>query len=353
MITKLVELSTMISSFLVQMTTYPETLPPSFAPKRILVIKLDHLGDLLLAIPVFSNLRHTFPSAQIDALVGNWNYEILQNHPDVDEVIGYNSHFFSRGMAPTNLHQTYKIFCRLQEQQYDFLIDLRGDWVTVVFALWVNIPYRLDRAYLQIGHKIGLNGYKELHESARNLNLLRSVQIPTPVCTADFHTKKTAKLWADNYLEKLEDPSNLLRVAIHAGSPIAAKRWPTKRFAELIDWLIFHHQAQVFLVGVKSELPINSEIENRIKKKAFNIVGETNLQQLAELLRRCNLFIGNDSAPMHISATVGTQTIGLYGASSPNRFCPIGPNCATIARESMNQIHVVDVVSVIDSLVLT
>ena len=132
-----------------------------------------------------------------------------------------------------------------------------------------------------------------------------------------------------------------------------AKRWATHRFAELIDWLVSNHQAQIFLVGVKSELSINSEIENRINKKVFNIVGETNLQQLAELLRRCNLFIGNDSAPMHISAVVGTQTIGLYGASSPKRFCPIGPNCAIITRKSMEQIRVSDVVSKISSLVLT
>ena len=238
MITKLVEFLTMISSFLVQITNYPETLPPNFAPKRILVVKLDHLGDLLLAVPVFSNLRHNFPSAHIDALIGNWNYEILQNHPDVDEVIGYNSHFFSRGVVPTSLHQTYEIFCHLQEQQYDLLIDLRGDWATMVFALWVNIPYRLDRSHLQIGNKIGLNDYKALHESTRNLNLLRSAQIPTPISTTDFHTAKNAKLWADKYLAELEDSSNLLRVAVHAGSPITAKRWATHRFAELIDLLL-------------------------------------------------------------------------------------------------------------------
>ena len=353
MISKLVEFSTMISSFLVQSLAYPDTLPSGFAPKRILVIKLDHLGDLLLATPVFSNVRHAFPAAQIDALVGDWNYEVLQNHPDVDGIIGYNSHFFSRGVNPTNLRQTYDIFCRLQEEQYDLLIDLRGDWVTVVFALWANISYRLDRAYLQVGNKIGLNGYKALHESARNLNLLRSVQIPTPVCTTGFYTAKTAKLWVDDYLEKLEVCRNLPLIAIHAGSPIATKRWPTSRFAELMDWLIFHYQAQILLVGVKSELPINTDIESRMKMKAFNAVGETNLQQLAELLRHCNLFIGNDSAPMHISAVVGTKTVGLYGASSPSRFCPIGPHCTIVTRKAMDQIHVSDVVSEIGSLVLT
>ena len=343
----------MISSFLVQTIAYPDTLPSDFTPKRILVIKLDHLGDLLLATPVFSNLRHAFPSAQIDALIGTWNYQALQNHPDVDQIIGYNSYFFSRGAAPTKLHQTYDIFCRLQEQKYDLSIDLRGDWVTTIFALWANIPYRLDRSYLQIGNKIGLNSYTALHESARNLNLLRSVQIPTPVCTTDFHTQKTARVWVDNYLAELKIRRNLPLIAVHAGSPISEKRWQTNRFAELADWLTLHHQAQVFLVGVKSELSLSSEIEEKMKMKAFNIVGNTDLQQLAELLRQCNLFIGNDSAPMHISAVVGTKTIGLYGASNPNRFCPIGQNCTIIARKKMDQIQVTDVVSVIDSLVLT
>ncbi|MBI1924422.1 glycosyltransferase family 9 protein, partial [Candidatus Poribacteria bacterium] len=130
-----IESVTLAASFLIQRTLYRRPLPVQFKSRRILVMKLDHLGDVLLATPVFSNLRHAYPDAQIHALVGSWGAAAIRNHPGVDEIIQYNAGFFCRSGRPTLLREVLQLFCKLRGQKYDLLIDLRGDWLTAIFAL--------------------------------------------------------------------------------------------------------------------------------------------------------------------------------------------------------------------------
>ena len=151
----LIEVITIIISFLIQRLLYRRPLPVGFEPRRILVIKLDHLGDLLLATPVFSNLGQAYPKAQIHALVGSWGADVIRNHPDVDEIIPYDARFFCRSGRPTRLRDALRLFSKLRRHKYELLIDLRGDWLTAIFALFRFIPYRLDRASLQIANKVG------------------------------------------------------------------------------------------------------------------------------------------------------------------------------------------------------
>ncbi len=80
----------LIASAIVQWIFYRKRVPKDFSPKRILVVKLDHIGDVLLATPVFSNLRRAYPDAEIHALTGSWSSIILENHPDVNKLFEYN-----------------------------------------------------------------------------------------------------------------------------------------------------------------------------------------------------------------------------------------------------------------------
>lgn len=328
-----IESATIAASFLIQRTLYRRPLLVQFKPRRILVIKLDHLGDVLLATPVFLNLRHAYPDAQIHALVGSWGAAVIRNHPGVDEIIQYNARFFCRSGKPTRLREAFQLFRNLRGQKYDLLIDLRGDWLTTIFALLKAAPYRLDRASLQIANKLGYFKFTDSHEVERNLDVLRAAGIPTPFSTPTFHTTFADQRGADDFLRGLGVVTERPLIAIHPGSPIALKRWRAERFADVADRLIANEMAQVLFVGVSSELPIIAAIQKQMRGKSFNIVGETSLSQFAAILKRCALFIGNDSGPMHLAAAVGTRTIGLYGPSDPERFGPVGAHCWSIRRK--------------------
>ncbi len=327
------EILTLIVSAIVQWLFYRKRLTKDFIPERILVVKLDHIGDVLLATPVFSNLRKAYPNTELHALTGAWGRVILENHPDVDKVLEYNSPAFSRSEQSTSFKNALQLYRELRSQKYDLLIELRGDWRIVWFALLHVTPRRLNRASLQIANKLGFRQFSGTHETIRNLDVLKRSGIPTPIQTTTFSVTKENENWTSNFLEKHQIHRETPIIAIHSGSPIALKRWNSERYAELADWLIAQKRAQILFVGVKDEIPLISQIQNLMRGKAINIAGKTSIAQLASILHICNVFIGNDSGPMHLAAAVGTQTIGLYGPSDPKRFGPVGDKCQTIQKK--------------------
>ena len=328
------EILTLIASATVQWLFYRKRVPKDFTPERILVIKLDHLGDVLLATPVFSNLHRAYPNAELHALTGAWSRVVLEKHPDVNRVVEYNSPAFCRSGQPTSLSGTFKLFRELHRHKYDLMVELRSDWRTVCFAFGRLTPKRLSRAALQIANKLGFTQFSGTHETTRNLDVLRQAGIPTPVRTAIFSVTAEDKKWASDFLATYQLDRQRPLIAIHPGSPIPLKRWLPDRYAELADWLIAQKRAQILFVGVEDEIPIITEIQARMQGESINIAGKTTLTQLASILLTCNVFIGNDSGPMHLAAAVGTQTIGLYGPGDPTRFGPAGEKCQTIRRRS-------------------
>jgi ADP-heptose:LPS heptosyltransferase len=181
------EILTLIVSAAVQWLFYRKRWSPKdFAPKRILVIKLDHLGDVLLATPVFSNLRRAYPNAELHALTGAWSRVVLEKHPDVNNVVEYNSPAFCRTGQPTSLRETFNLYRQLRRQKYGLIVELRSDWRTVWFAFLRLTPKRLSRAALQVANKLGFAQFSGTHETTRNLDVLRQAGIPTSVQTAIF-----------------------------------------------------------------------------------------------------------------------------------------------------------------------
>ena len=359
------EILNLIASAVVQWLFYPKRLPKDFTPKRILVVKLDHLGDVVLATPVFSNLRRAYPNAELHALTGTWSRVVLERHPDVSKVLDYDSPVFCRTGQSTSLKQTLQRYQQLRREKYDLMVELRGDWRTIWFSLLRLTPHRLSRAALQITNKLRLSEFSGTHETTRNLDVLEHAGIPIPIQVAIFSVTTEDEKWTSNFLASYEIDKEYPLVAIHPGSPIPLKRWIPERYAELADWLIAQKHAQVLFVGVKDEVPIIAKIQELMRKTSINIAGKTTLTQLASILHSCNVFIGNDSGPMHLAAAVGTQTIGLYGPGDPIRFGPIGMQCETIRRRldcpcvgvtcrfgkegCMSQIQVADVIQVLEN----
>ncbi|RKU05452.1 lipopolysaccharide heptosyltransferase II [Candidatus Poribacteria bacterium] len=327
------ETLTLIASAVVQWLFYRRRLSKDFTPKRILVVKLDHLGDVLLSTPVLSNLSQAYPDAELHALTGAWSRVVLEKHPDVSKVLEYNSPAFSRTGEPTSLKQTLQLYRALRREKYDLMVQLRGDWRTVCFALLRVTPKRLDRSALQVANRLGFPRFTGTHETTRHLDVLRKANVPTPIQTTTFSVTPGDKKWASDFLKTQQIDRERPLAAIHPGSPIPLKRWAPERYAELADWLIAQKRAEILFVGVKEEIPIITEIQRLMRAESKNIAGKTTLTQLASILHICNVFIGNDSGPMHLAAAVGAPTIGLYGPGDPTRFGPVGTKCQAIQRK--------------------
>lgn len=367
MFRQITEILTLIASAIVQFLFYRNRIPTDFIPKRILVIKLDHIGDVLLSTPLFSNLKNTYPQSEIHALTGKSSQVILENNHNVTQVLEYNSPAFTRNGQPTSLSEAIRLYKFLRHQKYDLLIELRGDWRTVWFALFRLTSKRLCRAYYQITNKIRFNKFTGTHETTRNLDVLTKAGIQTPITNTSFTITKENSDWSIKFLSEHKINPKLPIITIHPGSPIAIKRWETQNYAELGDCLIKNTGVQILFVGVQDEIEIIQKIQELMKTESHNIAGLTTIPQLASVLQHSKLLIGNDSGPMHLAAAVGIQTIGLFGPGNPKRFGPVGDNCHYIWKKQdcppcsgdvcklgsdgcMARITVQDVIDTIDQL---
>jgi ADP-heptose:LPS heptosyltransferase len=359
------ESSIILASFLVNQLFYRKKLPPPSDIKKILVVKLDHIGDVLLATPVITNLRLHYPHAHITLLIGSWSKQVVKCNPHIDEILCYDSPFFCRSGGGATLKDAMQILRSLKSERYDLIVELRGDFLTLALAILKGGKYRLDRSTQRLLKKLrnspylptypcpskegrkggkrelevietgkeGLKGepaYSE-HEVEINLDVLRSGEIPITSRKTFFNIPSETQTWAKSFLTEVGIDASKPIVAIHPGSPVPLKRWPAERFAELADILI--ERTQVLFLGGADEEQLVEEIQSQMRHNFVNIAGRTNLQQLGAVLQNCHLFIGNDSGPMHIAAAVGTRVIGLFGPGSPQRFGPFGDNCVAIRKK--------------------
>lgn len=342
----LCEIGTIFVSALINFIFYRRNPSLNSHPvKKILIIKLDHIGDVLLATPVFRNLHEHYPEAEIDVLVGSWSRPIVEDIPYLNRIWEYDSSFFCRSFdepaarsttskAARSTSDLFRSVNQIRKRGYDLVVDLRGDLFTAIIALFPFSRYRIARASLQVKNKIDRIFREEgRHEVDRNLHVLENYGIEVKSRQVFFDIPEEKKKWARCLLDGMADNSKDL-VAIHPGSPVALKRWSPKNFSELANKLIQERNFQVILVGTEDEKPIIDEIQSKMQYDSINLGGQTDLQELGAILQNCAFFIGNDSAPMHIASAVGIHTVGLFGPSSPERFGPYGKHCYAIRKTS-------------------
>jgi ADP-heptose:LPS heptosyltransferase len=142
------------------------------------------------------------------------------------------------------------------------------------------------------------------------------------IYTSDEEEKR-AQSWLDRYEVK---PGEML-VGIHPGGEglWGLKQWGTANFAEVATGLYDYLGARVVLMGGKDDAPLAAEIAARTRAHVINATGQTTLGETAALAKRCALFVGNDSSPLHIAAATGTPVVGIYGPTDPRSYRPWVP----------------------------
>ncbi len=310
-------------------------------PRAILVVRLDHLGDGLLSTPVFANLRAAYPNARIDLLCARWNRPAFATYPHIAHILELNPRAFRR--SGERYDRTGRIWHALTalRGEYQMTITLRGTWLTLVLAA----GYWLDRGAVRVSARLRRAPAPE-HETDIALSILESAGIPTHIRIPEYQVSEEAARDAEDMLTRASVPEDRPIIACHVGSPVPRKRWPTPRFATLIERLT-DEGAHVILVGGVTEDVLAREVLEVTNAKPTDLTGRTTFEQLAAVLRRCACFVGNDSAPMHLAAAVGVPTIGLFFATDPKRFGPRGPSASVVQADN---VHALTVDAVLESI---
>ncbi len=297
------------------------------APRRILVVKLDHLGDVITATPALRTLRDAHPEAHIDLLVAPAVAPLFEEGPLVNRVVPYESPRYRRGPA---LQETAS---SLRGERYDTIVELRGDWRTLWLPFRVGAVRRLDRGSVRVrdwlarrfAPRLRRSG-APLHEVESNFEVVRPLlpaNAPATPPAAEVHISFPAHESLEWRLAEADiDPRRPI-VTIHPGAFWRPRAWLPDRFAAIADWVAEHYDAQVVLIGSAVERDVEAAVRGRVgKARALSMFGTLRLPELAALLQRSSLLIGNDSGVAHLAAACGTPTVALFGPQDPRRFRP-------------------------------
>ena len=309
---------------------------------RILLIRPDHIGDLLFATPAWRALRGACPSAHLAAMVGPWSKAVAKGNPNLDEIIVCEFPAFSRKpkasfLAPYRLLQ--QSAARLRTQHFDMAIILRFDhWWGAWLAYLAGIPRRLGydipecRPFLTEA----LPYESHRHEVQQNLTLIeaatRSPDGPCQGAAVDVAGQNplefsiTAQDRDDvaGYLADRGVGAEQRLIAIHPGAGAPVKQWLPEAWAQVAEALAASYVARIVITGGREELDLAWSVSARMLSDALVAAGDTSLGQLGALFARCRLVLGPDCGPLHLAVAVGTPTVHLYGPVDAGKFGPWG-----------------------------
>jgi predicted lipopolysaccharide heptosyltransferase III len=307
--------------------------------KKILVIRLDDIGDVVIATPAIRNIQENFPDAAIDVLVKSSTKDIFLNNPRITKTWVLDP-FWLRSKKPSTLKQLMQLVRQLRKENYDLAFELRGNPFNIILAFLCRSRYRAGYGAQGLGFLLTSvipydDGAK--HEIERNFDLLRGLDLSVAAHLPELFIAGEADRFADRFLEENNASNNDMLVSLHPGGPWMPKRWPQDRFAALADALIATYGSKIILIGSDDEKALCSAIRDLARPEHRNHIviaaGATDVAGTTALIKRCKLFIGNDSGPMHIASAVNTATVALFGAQTPLLFGPSGAKAEAVYRK--------------------
>jgi len=297
--------------------------------KKVLVVRTDRIGDVLLNLPTIEVVKEKIPRAHFTVMTSPQLVDLLRNQPVFDEVINYDLY----------KNRTFKLWFFLLKRRFDLCLIMNPQKKFHILSFLSLIPYRCgyDRKFGKLLNlrKKDEKAFGTRHEIEYNLDLLETLGLSYSPSSVRFHLnvnleheKKIRTL-----LVSLFQNENTPFITIHPFASVPHKEWPFERYVELTQKIkeTYPNLKMVF-VGQN-----NAKQKIKLPQETYNLINDLDLDDLAALLKRARALISTDSGPLHIAAGVGTRTIALFGPnfpySSPLRWGPWGKNHIVIHKK--------------------
>ena len=296
-------------------------------PKKILIIRTDRIGDVVLSTPVIQNLREHFKSAHIAFMCWPYTREILEGNPYLDEVIVYDKYGIHK-----NLFSSIKFSFYLRRKKFDWAIILHPTTRVNMVTFLAGIPFRIGwdkKGGFLLSKKIFHNKQEgKKHELDYTLDVLREMDLSIIFKETYFPVIQESEEVVKNLLKSQGINENDKFIVINPSASCPSKRWPQKNFIKLIGLLRDRINIKILVITSKAEKELAQEIVGQ--KGVIDLRGKVSILELGALLKRSNLLISNDSGPVHIAASLNTPVIAIFGRKnpglSPKRWKPLGEN---------------------------
>ncbi len=283
---------------------------------EILIIKLRGIGDVVLSTIVLDNLRHDFPSAQIDFLTEKPSNLFLSNLNQVDNVI-----LFNKGSLLSRVNQILEI----RKNKYDLILDFYTNPATALLTRFSGAKYKAGFPYGSRKSAYNIWGPTErdkYHAAELHLEFLKKIGLSSSSNNLHFGLDKTDNSFFIKELEQLVSKEKLL-VGISPSGGWESKKCDPEKFAEIADSIVERFNADILILWGPGDYEEAIKIKE-IMRSESHVAPKTDIVGMGVCIKFCDLLIANDSGPMHISTAVGTPVLSLHGPTDPRLQGPYG-----------------------------
>ncbi len=307
-------------------------LRPDGSPLRLLVVRLDTIGDILLSEPALAALRRRFPRARLDMVTSPAGVSLLEGNPHLDRLLPYEGpwHRAWRGGKvswSSELRPLLRLVSGLRAERYDLGFDLRGDPRDIAFLAATNPRVTIGSSYRGGRRLLDCDVPADLsqHRVAFNQAIVGVSGARPDGAAPRLYNLAAAREVAQELLQPL---AGSLRIAFHLGAGFASKCLPVETFAAVARHLQRSRNGRrpvaLVLVGGTEDQELTGRFASEFSTPVLDLAGRLDLKETAAVLERCHLFIGNDSGPMHLAAAVGTPIVCCFGPSPTWQYHPFG-----------------------------
>lgn len=326
--------------------------PPAI--RRVLLVRPDHIGDVICTLPAIHAVRDSLPDAQIDLLIRSSTRSLFREFDEelsgVDFLV-FNASWRDRPKRKKFGFRSLRRLRRLLRMRaeeidgpYDLAVDFAGDFQSIIAARLAGVRYLVGRGIRGFGFGLDVEAeeFPNRHQVEFNLDMLEYAGL------GPFETKNPALTLSEEELAEgraciaslTEDPSGSF-IGIHPGAGGVERIWSPKLYGELISRIVSTLPVRVLLLGGPDDRQVVDETLKsmkgvRVRGTIIDMCEKVqHLRSLMGVMKACRLFIGNDSGPSHIAAALGVPVICIFqGPAEPSVWGPRGPNVLVLRKHT-------------------
>lgn len=306
--------------------------------RRVLLVRLDLLGDVVFSLASVQALKEAMPQAAVTMLVLPMAAPVAAASPAVDEVLTLDVNQYRRPSGWRRWREIVDTVWALRARQFDVCLCLHGR-IASAFTLLSGAPARVGYAgeSYPFTMNIPVPGHRYIrprHEVDMCLDLVRAVGVPARRHYPVIDLPVGAAALADRLLSQHGvDPGGPFVVAHPGAANGSAKRWPEEMWAAMADRVQREMSLPVVITGGPGEVGLARAIASRMSIRPAVLAGKTNLLELMGILRRAAVVLSGDTGPLHLAEALGTPVVALFGPTDPAHYGPFLPSSIVLRRD--------------------
>ena len=300
---------------------------PWQSARRLLCVRLDALGDVLMTTPALRALKESGRSRQLTLLTSPAGAAIARHVPEIDEVLVYDAPWMKHTALRSSPEAEFEMIKTLSQERFDaaviFTVFSQNPLPAAMLCYLAGVPLRLahcrENPYQLLTHWVAEREPQETvrHEVRRQLDLVASIGATTNDEHLSLAVSRDAVRRVRSRLAQCAISPLRPWLVVHPGATAASRRYPPEMFAAALSLSMERDGFQVVLTGSAQEQELIANIQQRLRRPTVSLAGELEITEFAALLAITPLLLCNNTGPVHMAAAVATPVVDLYALTNP------------------------------------